>query len=131
MLGADGVRCNQYQKGVDSYTRISKKYLIKYGCVGNHNISKCNVVGIVTANIESLFSKLRIDLVHIFEFKIFQEPYSNMGFCGHFVKCFRTAYTKAIIKIPTLLFFPTLRLHASDTSEIRKKIIDIRNPMVS
>ena len=28
-------------------------------------------------------------------------------------------------------FFCTLRLHASDTSEIRKKIIDIRNPTVS
>jgi hypothetical protein len=35
MLGADVDRCNQYKKGVDDYTRISKKYLIKYGCVGN------------------------------------------------------------------------------------------------
>jgi hypothetical protein len=35
-LGADVVRCNQYKKGVDGYTRISKKYLIKYGCLGNH-----------------------------------------------------------------------------------------------
>jgi hypothetical protein len=35
-LGADVVRCNQYKKGVDGYTRINKKYLIKYGCVGNH-----------------------------------------------------------------------------------------------
>ncbi len=32
-LGADVVRCNQYTKGVDGYTRISKKYLIKYGCL--------------------------------------------------------------------------------------------------
>jgi hypothetical protein len=35
-LGADVVQCNQYKKGVDGYTRISKKYLIKYGCVSNH-----------------------------------------------------------------------------------------------
>ena len=34
-LGADIVRCNQYKKGVNGYTRISKKYLIKYGYVGN------------------------------------------------------------------------------------------------
>jgi len=37
MLGGDVVRCNQYKKGVDSYTRISKKYLIKYGCFGNQS----------------------------------------------------------------------------------------------
>ena len=36
MLGADGVRCNQYKTGVDGYTRTSIKYLIKYGCFGNH-----------------------------------------------------------------------------------------------
>jgi hypothetical protein len=35
MLGGDVVRCNQYKNGVDGFTRISKKYLIKYGCVGN------------------------------------------------------------------------------------------------
>ena len=40
MLGADGVRCNQYKKGVDGYTRISKKYLIKYGCVGNQSMKE-------------------------------------------------------------------------------------------
>ena len=38
VLGADVVRCNQYKKGVDGYTRISKKYLIKYGCVGNQYV---------------------------------------------------------------------------------------------
>ncbi len=37
MLGANVVWCNQYKKGVNGYTRISKKYLIKYGCVGNQN----------------------------------------------------------------------------------------------
>jgi hypothetical protein len=34
-LGADVIRCNQYKKGVKGYTKKSKKYLIKYGCVGN------------------------------------------------------------------------------------------------
>jgi len=36
MPGPDVVRCNQYKTGVVGDTRISKKYLIKYGCFGNH-----------------------------------------------------------------------------------------------
>ncbi len=35
MPGPDVVRCNQYKTGVVGDTRISKKYLIKYGCFGN------------------------------------------------------------------------------------------------
>ena len=39
MPGPDVVRCNQYKTGVVGDTRISKKYLIKYGCFGNQS---CN-----------------------------------------------------------------------------------------
>ncbi len=38
MLGADIVQCNQYKKGVNGYTRISKKYLIRYGCIGSQKV---------------------------------------------------------------------------------------------
>jgi hypothetical protein len=61
----------------------------------------------------------------------FEEPYIRIyGFSWSFCNIFSQSYSISNLPIPTPLFFTTLRLHASETSEIRL-IFDIQFLMVS
>ena len=88
--------------------------------------------GSVTANIESLsIRNYRLTISVYSNLRFFQEPYIRIyGFFWSFCEVFLQRVYDSYHTNSYDAFF-TLRLHASDTSEIRKKNIDIRNPTVS